>query len=109
MVWLSPLWIGGASVITRLECEARANIRRQIQTGSICSGTGNTRVCTPTYTTIWHTGHHPDRWYITLEACEIEGTRQHCRSQERQVDHGTFDNVAVGDFVSITKPEADSQ
>lgn len=70
--------------------------------GQTCTGSGSSRICTPQYSTVWHTRWVPDRFELKLRHCEssLEGAAgpEECREGWIDVTHGEYREAQVGDF-----------
>lgn len=74
-----------------------------IRTGEVCSGgygsPPSPRICTPIYTYLPITTHHPDTWTVI-----IEGHRSFSDDLERrtiEVDKRIFDSLRLGDWYTV--------
>lgn len=77
-----------------------------IRSGEVCTGTGTSnspRVCTPLYTYIPMTTHHPDAWFVTIEG----RPRYDAGLEHRQIEVSKpiFDSLVVGDAYTVPSPK----
>lgn len=77
-----------------------------VRVGETCSGFDEYRICTPIYTYIPMTTHHPDAWYLTFEGTNSDSEEVHQRTV--QISESVYSAIEKGDWYEIPEEENDT-